>query len=242
MNKVQAFARKLFGVSSNIFLLILAFVLTFFHLSIGIAESIILSDHSDAKNACGPSIWGCILLCCIVHLVLFLLQYGNRRREEYPGRDNVSVWHFASLAGSIWSCVCYFNTSNDCADVFNNNYTSLWKMVHVEVIVFFIGLCMLLLFCMLQCFVMNNSTNVTPTAVLNYPRYDVSSNNEGNNRPFRAEIPNTSNTNAFSNSPQLTENLKEVSIDDHVPQSYNPYISDLFYRLPMPSVPSDSTK
>jgi hypothetical protein len=154
------------SISSTVTILAFRLFIVVQHLALGITEAIILSHNAEAKNACGPSIWGCILMCCIIHFILATFN-GNARNEK-PGDDKGnSLLYLASLASSIWACVCYFNTDTDCVNLFDNSFHTLWKMVQVEMIIFFISLVVFAVCCVIACYCINTPTNTRTT--VRYP-------------------------------------------------------------------------
>jgi hypothetical protein len=134
-------------------------VVSFLHLAFGIAEAVILS-RNDARNECGPEIWGCIVMCCVVHFILFMQQtYTNKHSNNNDESiENNKLSYIANSACSIWAMVCYYNTSSECVDHFKDKYSDLWNMLFAEVILFYIGLGVLVIMMVASCFVLKNNS------------------------------------------------------------------------------------
>ncbi len=128
--------------------------LTILHLCYGIAEASILSESLSAKSACGPGIWYCILIRCIVHFFMFMIYLAdcgvglrtiseritdlNTFDKEIRFNNIKNRWHTFSLASSIWACICLYGTESECVTYFEDNYKKLWSMLGVEVYTFFV--------------------------------------------------------------------------------------------------------
>ena len=101
-------------------------------LALGTTEAVVLNYTTAAKNDCGPAIWGCIVLCCVCHFITTgsaLAEFAKLFMASEFNTDNkkkVQLVHFASIAGSIWAVVARYDTTDECAARFNEEYHNLW--------------------------------------------------------------------------------------------------------------------
>jgi hypothetical protein len=139
----------------------------------GIAEAVILSASTEAKHACGPAIWYCILVCCILHflvgLVNLLIVCGDKETKKKS-----SSFASLSLAVTIWAMMCYYDTSDDCTSTFKADHADLWKMLTMEVVLFYIsmgllGLLILMMCCVCCCSVCGGKEKPAPTSIYAVP-------------------------------------------------------------------------
>lgn len=133
------------------------FISVCFSLALGTTEVVVLNYTTAAKNDCGPAIWGCIVLCCVCHFITTgsaLAEFAKLFIASEFNTDNkkkVQLVHFTSIAGSIWAVVARYDTADECAARFNEEYHNLWIMIEVETYLFFIGLGLLGLACCIIC-------------------------------------------------------------------------------------------
>jgi hypothetical protein len=123
------------------------------HVALGITEAVILNNNLDAKNECGPAIWSCICACCVIHFIVGFYTFFNTMYKltiDPEAKDNQTI-NLASAAFTVWAMVCYYRSGSDCVELFTNVYPSLWKMVVMEVVLFYIGLCFLGLLIVIGC-------------------------------------------------------------------------------------------
>lgn len=127
----------------------LALLLAGFTFSLAVTEAVYLKQNTEAKHECGPAIWYCILACCIAHfLSLVSMLIGSIVDEKHRSKTN--AFSLVTLGIAIWVMICYYDTEQTCANLFQNVYPNLWLMLTIEVVVFYIlcgliGLLLLLL-------------------------------------------------------------------------------------------------
>jgi hypothetical protein len=145
-------------------------------------EAFILRCKTDAKYDCGPGIWYCILIWCITHIVMFAITFYEFVRTFHtwlyeiktPAISNEVLNKLNSLNErvnlvcvglGIWACICLFTTKSECVDVFSNEYSRLWNLIYLEVIVFFVVIAVLtirfIMYHMLGCEITIKSTDET---------------------------------------------------------------------------------
>jgi hypothetical protein len=116
---------------------ILNILFTVVHLGFGIAASIILSNETDAKGACGSAIWYCIMTHAIIDMILFAkgacsctvaTTNDNSESDNKSKNKSDNTWELASLGALIWSMVIHYDTSSDCQDTFQEEYGPLWDI------------------------------------------------------------------------------------------------------------------
>lgn len=118
-------------------------VLTLYHLAFGIAEAVILSDTADAKDECGAAVWYNILVLCVIHFLTGVstpcafLQSVSADSDDAKSEKTGTL---VTLGLAIWSCVIYFDTSDECKDRFQDTYPRLWDCVEGEVFAFFVSI------------------------------------------------------------------------------------------------------
>jgi len=120
-----------------------------YNLGLAIAEAVILHDNNDAKNACGPQIWTCILVHCILRFVsigMSVVVYRQKAREDEPVTLTVQAqFNWVALIG-IWAAYVFHSTDGDCKSLFQDQYPNLWNVVAAETITLYILLGVSVLF------------------------------------------------------------------------------------------------
>ena len=117
-----------------------------YNLGLAIADAIIASQNKGAKDGCGSTVWGCVVMCCVVRFVIggvhsTKIQRRLRNREE--GDESMRTYVVQSFGPSlfwIWTLIVFHGTTGDCLSYYKTNFPDLWTMITIEAITFYVTL------------------------------------------------------------------------------------------------------
>lgn len=118
-------------------------VVTFGHLGFGIANAVVSSQTTSAKNEC-DEVWYCTVALAVLSLLVFvngvwkLLKFSCDLDLNLSEERGTNWFSFAHLAVSIWAIVIYFDASENCSDLYQSNWPMLWNMLLANVVFTFV--------------------------------------------------------------------------------------------------------
>ncbi len=116
--------------------LIVALMLGLTNICMFIVGIVAVSKDRPSKDECGPEIWGCVLAITIVRgLTIFYSKESEDKPLVY-----LNVFH-------IWALVCYYTISDDCQKTYEDNHDLLWRVLFIEVVLFYVGTIIVTLMC-----------------------------------------------------------------------------------------------
>ena len=107
------------------------------------AVEFIISPNTD-NNSCNAGIKICIIICCCIHctsiLSLLLCVMCSFILQEDPSDKIKKAFKIRCLMllYLIYPCEVYYTTDSNCANIFQENYTNLWRILILEVVLFYI--------------------------------------------------------------------------------------------------------
>ena len=85
---------------------------------------------SDAMHGQSATIWYCVLTLGITHLINLLVPSLEDRRNP--------SFLLIVMGVNIWACIVYFKASHELATFCKTNYSSLWKILRINVMYYVI--------------------------------------------------------------------------------------------------------
>lgn len=102
---------------------------------------IILHHTKESRDDCGPLLWYCILLHCILHLIASISACITptlfNKFEPYE-MDYHKIFIVISIM-RIWPCYIYFEIDDYCQRSFILSYKILWIAIEFEAIVLLVS-------------------------------------------------------------------------------------------------------
>jgi hypothetical protein len=150
-----------------------------YNFTVGLLEAVELRDAPDAKYECGPGIWYCILIWCITHFASipinfmafadFMEPLTIKAEARFMINSLQERINLVFVGLGIWTCICLFTTKLECTDLFKNEYTKLWRLLILEVSMFFVvvtaSIIYFVMFHIIGCKVTIKSTDESETTV-----------------------------------------------------------------------------
>jgi hypothetical protein len=194
------------------------------NIALGITEAITLAETKASRGICGPAVWYCILAFCIWRFILACIILPREIQSRSLNRDNNSdiyikkyyiITYAISISLWIWAMICYYNTDIECQNLYNNDYTTLWKMVTMEVVIGYISMAIMALAIWMIC------CKLLSVHIEEERHLDIPVNNDDVLRAIRIiaehnarEVENAEGFNAYSG---VSQKVNRAAVNDESP-------------------------
>lgn len=123
-----------------------------YQVGFGIANAYVSSQTTNARDECG-AVWYCVMVLAILNFLVFIdgisrLVQFLVTSKRVTSNGLVAICH---VGVSIWACVAYYNSSLDCVNYYESNFSMLWNMLYANVIIFFVNIGILVCYIVALC-------------------------------------------------------------------------------------------